>query len=175
MTDAKVAELEKKVVELQFHQKETNTKLTHIEEGYRDNKEKLDATHTLVTKIDKTLSIIFERLTNNIDNNVKLEVRQDKVEHAVNEVENTLTLQAEKLSNIIGRQKSAEVRATKELDSSANRRWSMATLIPFALVTALVSGGVSLGVSSVKQDRVAIKQTQIDKLQAKLEKLQDKD
>ncbi len=169
--ERKVAKLESKVVEIEFAHKSTEGKLHDIAENSKENSTKIDLVHTLSASMDKTLAVMCERLENALANQDRLEkvieLSQIGLDTRIGGNEDAHTDLSEQVAVLTSQQENCRAHAGKRSD----RKWSMVTLVPYALVTALISSGVAYAFTSSKSSEVAIKQTQIDKIQKQLDNL----
>ena len=163
--------LENKVVKLEFQQGTVTQQISTIERNSHENAARIADIHLVSTKAHSKLDVLIERIGNVLDNHDKLEVKVENnystSESRMGGTEDAMSELAKEVAHISGRQSVEEV-----VDGRASdRRWSMATLIPYALCTALVSASVAYAFNELKVENEAIKQTQLDEMKKQLDEL----
>jgi len=182
--EKQVDEMKNNITQLQFQQKASQEKIADMDSVAKDNRQKISETHALVSSIDKSLAVFCERAAGSAATtlaehkvfNDKLEdcvARIGGVEDCVAEHElhiEKLILQHEQASKL--REEELSRKVTKE-EKKSDRKWSAAVLVPYTLITALVTTGVTVAFQAFTPNAEvkAIKQSHIDKLQRQLDDL----
>lgn len=171
-----------KIIKLEVSQRVAKERMAEMRASAEKSNNKINETHALVTSIDKSLAVFCQRAISASEDIEEIKVR-------VGGVEDTVSSHGQHIDKLMEAfHKKARQNRERETDELQNRRkqderkWSILSLIPVTVITAVITGAVTLifqGITTtedpqskhMRMEREAIKQTQIDKLKRELEDL----
>lgn len=163
--------LENKVVKLEFQQGTVTQQISTIERNSHENAARIADIHLVSTKAHSKLDVLIERIGHVLDNHDKLEIKVENnystAEIRMGGNEDAMSALSKEVAHISGKREVEKSIAGK----SSDRRWSMVTLVPYALCTALVSASVAYAFNELKVENEAIKKTQLDEMKKQLDEL----
>lgn len=172
--EKRVKILESQVIQLQTRHEGVQNHMNSISEDSKENSGKIDKIYGLLSTISKNLALLSQEGQNRLE---KTTSKLDSLSKGIAQanvrsggIEDILAETREDVAGVKAQQKVYDNLAGKSND----RTWNMAKLIPIVLITALISSGITVIVKSIMAtESVAIKQTQIDKLQRQLDRIKE--